>query len=88
MKIAKYVLSGAAFLLAIGAAFSSHIKVKAQNHLTQIRWEQISTIPCQLVTRQCSSTVNAVLCAVDSQKLKQTRTCTAPREETFVYQPQ
>ena len=86
MKIAKYVLSGTAFLLATGAAFSSHLK-EATNDLLTVRYEQISTIPCQLVTRQCSSTFTTFLCAVNADKLKQTKTCSAPVENTFIYRP-
>ena len=87
MKIAKYVLSGAAFLLATGAAFSTHIK-DVGNMLTVVRYEESpGGTPCTLVTRQCSMS-GTDLCAIEGGTLYELKTCSSNVEQNFIFKPQ
>ena len=84
MKILKYILSTAAFLLATGVAFSSHLKNSAIVS-TQSRFEQINTTPCILVTRLCSNQITSILCSV--WPLYKLKTCNATQEFEYIFRP-
>ena len=86
MKLLKYILSAAAFLVAIGSAFAFKFKA-SKNLFTVIRYEQVNSAPCDLISRVCTATSGHGLCAIQTGILRQLRTCSAPRETLYIFKP-